>query len=711
MFRKIVSNLPFSPALVGQLGFYAKRLRKEETTRRAGLIVTALALVFQSLAVFSPPEAANASSTADLIPGGVSSKQAFLSHYDKNTNRINGLFTSLGITRSEIAAAKQGTISKSGVSGKYNWARTSLYSYAQGQRSYTFNNGAGDVTFYYRPLSLTANNPPYKVLVGHSAKFGWFAIKMDCGNLVTKTPPKESKPRATCEDLTLKRLSAVRFRLTAKASTKDGAVIKGYTFAIAHGGKTVQKKKDTSAKTASIEYENSDSGNYNVSVTVRSSEGPETSNDCRGSFSVNTDAACKDVTAQKLSPNLVRITGKTTTTKGVTIKKYVYTIKNDSGRTIATKSFDSASKSHSFTYTQKTPGTYRVSLVVKTSIGDQKGSNCKASFKVPTPVTPTAICKNVEASLSNRTIVSLSGSAEATNGATIKGYTFVVRNASNAEVKRVEIASQKSTVTAESFELGAPGVYTVELIISSSLGEIRNDDNCVATFTITKPDVCAVNPALPKDSPDCQPCPGDPSLWVKDEQCAAEILNTKSAINQTQNSLSAAKTSARAGDKIEYTLTVENRGLIAKKVTIRESLNDVLQYATLIDGGSGTYKKSEKTLTWPEITIGAGKTQTRSFVVQVMKEIPTTNTGVSDETSYDCTMTNTFGNTVDIAVKCPQEKVLIERTVAELPKTGPGENLLFAGILLGVVTYFYARSRQLGTEVKLIRRNVNAGTI
>lgn len=711
MFRKIVSNLSFSPALVGQLGFYAKRLRKEETTRRAGLIVTALALVFQSLAVFSPPEAANASSSADFISGGVASKQVFLGHYDNNTNRIQGLFKSLGITRSEVAASKEGTISKAGVAGKYNWSRTSLYSYAQGQRSYTFDNGAGNVTFYYRPLSLTANNPPYKVLVGHSAKFGWFAIKMDCGNLITNTPPKESKPQVICEDLTVKRLSATRFRLTARASVKDGAKIKGYTFAIAHGGNTVQKKKDTSANSASIEYENNDSGTYNVSVTVRSSEGPEVSNDCRGSFSVNTDAACKDLSAQKLDQVRVRITGKAEATKGVTIKKYVYTITNDSGRTIATKSFDTASKSHSFIYTQKTPGTYKVSLIVKTSIGDQKGSNCKTSFKVQTPSTPAVICKNVEAAISNRTTISLTGSAQATNGATIKKYTFIVKNASNNEVKRVEVVSGKSTVTAESFELGAPGEYSVQLIVTSSLGEIKNVDNCVDKFTITKPEVCAVNPALPKDSPECQPCPGNPTVWIKDESCAAEIMNTKFAINKTQDGISAAKSRARAGDKIEYTLTIENRGLVAKKVAIRESLNDVLQYASLIDGGSGMFKKSEKTLSWPEVTVEAGKTQTRSFVVQVLKEIPTTNTGTSDEASYDCVMTNTFGNSVDIAIKCPQEKVLIENTVSELPKTGPGENVLFAGMLLAVVTYFYSRSRQLSTEVKLIRRNVNAGTI
>lgn len=713
MFRKIVSNLPFSPALVGQLGFYAKRLRKEEATRRAGLIVTALALVFQSLAVFSPPEAANASSSADLIPGGVATKQEFLNHYKKNTNRIKGLFSSLGITRSEIAAAKEGTISKSGVAGKYNWARTSLYSYAQGQRSYTFNNGAGDVTFYYRPLSLTANNPPYRVLIGHSAKAGWFAIKMDCGNLVTNTPPKESKPRVICDDLAVKRLSPIRVRLTASAITKDGAKIKGYTFAISHKGKTVERKKNTPAKSASIEYQNSDAGNYKVSVTVRSSAGPETSGDCRGNFSVNTDASCENLTAKRLAAdaNHVRITGKIKASKGVKITKYVYTIKNDSGRTIATKSFNNTTKSHSFTYTQKTPGTYKVSLVVKTSIGDQKGSDCKTTFKIPTPPNPTVVCKNAQASISNRSIVSLAGTAKATGGATIKKYTFIVKNSSNSEVERIEITSSKASVTAPSFELRTPGEYTVELIVSSSLGDVKSSDNCVDNFTISKPEVCAVNPTLPKDSPECQPCPGNPNIWIKDDSCAADIVYTKSAINRSDDNVAASKVKAHAGDKIEYTLTVENRGLVAKNVTIRESLRDVLQYATLIDGGSGTFKKSEETLLWPEVSVAAGTTQTRSFVVQVMKEIPTTNTGVSDESSYDCVMTNTFGNSVDIAVKCPQEKILIEQTVAELPKTGPGENLLFAGVLLAVVTYFYTRSRQLGTEVKLIRRNVNAGTI
>jgi uncharacterized repeat protein (TIGR01451 family) len=62
MFRKLVSSLPFSPALVGQLGFYARRLSKEQATRQLGLVFTVLAITVQSLTLLSPPEPTYASS-------------------------------------------------------------------------------------------------------------------------------------------------------------------------------------------------------------------------------------------------------------------------------------------------------------------------------------------------------------------------------------------------------------------------------------------------------------------------------------------------------------------------------------------------------------------------------------------------------------------------------------------------------------------------
>src|SRR5688572_9171429 len=107
MFRKLVSGLPFSPALVGQLGFYAKRLRKEQFTRRIGLIFTALALIVQYFAVFTPPEQALASSGSDIIPGGVRSVQDVLSVYDAGANGQNDFkdfMDYFGVTRAELAA-------------------------------------------------------------------------------------------------------------------------------------------------------------------------------------------------------------------------------------------------------------------------------------------------------------------------------------------------------------------------------------------------------------------------------------------------------------------------------------------------------------------------------------------------------------------------------------------------------------------------------
>jgi len=65
MFRKLVSSLPFSPALVGQLGFYSRRLNKEQAARRLGLIFTVLAVIVQAVALIRPPEQTYAASPSN----------------------------------------------------------------------------------------------------------------------------------------------------------------------------------------------------------------------------------------------------------------------------------------------------------------------------------------------------------------------------------------------------------------------------------------------------------------------------------------------------------------------------------------------------------------------------------------------------------------------------------------------------------------------
>lgn len=614
MFRKLISNVNYSPALVGQLGFYARRLKREEATRRIGLVFTALALVVQSFAVFSPPEAANAASAADFVPGGVSSVRDFTGHYDRNTRNIKSIFSSLGITRGEIAAAKRTTI---GEKGYYNWSMTSLYSHAQGQRSWDYGKG----TVFYRPMTLTQQGGPrHAVFAGHSKKFGWFAIKIDCGNLVTKKPPQKppkmvlvKSPSASCRALGISRISDSRFKVTAKADTYNGAKVRAYEYVITKDGRNVYKK-----------------------------------------------------------------------------------------------SFASSQKQHSFNYSQSTAGTYRAQVTVRTSVGPKTNSGCKDSFVVSKK--PAAACVGVNASLANRTIVSLSGQARTSGGATVKRYDFVVKNASGAVVKRVSVNSSQLNVTADSFELGTPGTYKVELTVVTSVGNKTGAD-CAKQFTITKPEVCPYNPSLPKNSPDCQPCPENPDIWIKDEDCSAEIINSKMATNMSQGNVQASTVVAKAGDKLSYTLTAENRGLASETVAISESLEDVLEYSKLVDPAGGTFNEETKTLSWPAVVIKPGERQSRTIVVEMMSPLPSTNTGTSNQDSYDCKMVNTYGNAVEVDVECATEKVVVEQIVKELPQTGPAENMVFAATLLAVVTYFYARSRQLGKEVRLVRRGLNAGTI
>lgn len=191
----------------------------------------------------------------------------------------------------------------------------------------------------------------------------------------------------------------------------------------------------------------------------------------------------------------------------------------------------------------------------------------------------------------------------------------------------------------------------------------------------------------------------------------AVLAFNKTASNISQGDVAAGSVAAKENDKITFTLSMKNSGGSAAPVKISDNLDDTLEYSTLIDNGGGTFDAVNKTLSWPDISLKPGETQERSFAVQVLSTIPATPQGVSNPDSYNCVMNNAFeGSGVTIPVTCAPPKV-IEQVTTELPHTGATENMLFAGIVLAVVTYFFLRSKQLGKEVRLIRRDLNAGTI
>ena len=214
MFRKIISNLPFSPTLISELGFYAKRLRKEETTRRIGLILTALALVVQSFVAFSPPESANAANAGDLVYGGFKGRTDMLQACNNNTQGFRDLIHHADITCQILANATFGEI-HSRVNGKdagwLSWNRTPRFSLSQGETSMM----VGDQQIFVRPLAAfdikntTGNGSYYKAFYGKTTSGKDFAIMIDCANILLKERPT-SDPKITVCDLTTQTMVTIR---------------------------------------------------------------------------------------------------------------------------------------------------------------------------------------------------------------------------------------------------------------------------------------------------------------------------------------------------------------------------------------------------------------------------------------------------------------------------------------------------------------------
>lgn len=533
MFRKIVSNLPFSPALVGQLGFYAQRLRKEEATRRIGLIFTALALVVQGFAVFSPPESANAANGNNIIYGGFRSKEEFLSIYDQNRDSaghtdIQQIYSHFGITRQDVLNSTQGTFNsrdfnltiKSVGRSTYEWQRTPVAIRGSSTTVYESPLYKFDSTSW-----TTVHGSSYPALIGKRASDGqWFAIMMGCGNPAYLTlPPPPPQPIASCSSLTVAPVSRTRFTFKGTASVSNGATISSFT----------------------------------------------------------------------------------------------YTIKDSTGKVIDTRNVTNNQVSHSLNYDFSKDGNYTITLTVNTSLG------------------------------------------------------------------------------------------------------AKTDANCQKYLTVSPEARCPLNPDLVASNPDCKPCEDDNTIWYKDKDCKSTFVLSKKVTNATQLVNDANNTTAKPGDRLEYRLSVKNTGKTTGSYVIEDNLSDVLEYADLIDSGGGTLTKKDaftpiervNTISWPSISLKPGETVQKIVSVQIKATIPATPQSISNPESYNCRLVNNFsGHQTIIMVDCPTPKA-VEQVVTELPKTGATENMLFAGVLLAVVAYFYARARQMKKEVRLIRRDLNAGAI
>lgn len=335
----------------------------------------------------------------------------------------------------------------------------------------------------------------------------------------------------------------------------------------------------------------------------------------------------------------------------------------------------------------------------------------------PPPPKPSATCNNLVITPINRTKFTLKATASVKNGATISAYTYTIKDGAGAIVTDQTVAS---TAVSSSYthNFDKDGTYTVTVTVTTSEGK-KTTSACQKSLIVSPEPRCPLNPDLTASNPDCKPCEDNPAIWYKDKDCKSNFTVTKGVRNVTQNGSDANNTTVRPGDRLEYRLTVKNAGNTTGAYIIEDNLADVLEYADIVDLGGGTLLATgpdvpvEKNnyVSWPSASLKPGESIEKIVNVQVKSTIPSTPQGLGNQSSYDCQMVNDLaGNGTTVKVDCPTPKV-VEQVVQELPRTGTTENLIFAGIVLAVVAYFYARSRQLKKEVRLLRRDINAGTI
>ena len=216
--------------------------------------------------------------------------------------------------------------------------------------------------------------------------------------------------------------------------------------------------------------------------------------------------------------------------------------------------------------------------------------------------------------------------------------------------------------------------------------------------TKDKCDVCPNREGVQSNESECKPCE---QSQTRDDLTACLLLNKK-AKNITQNIGDANGTTAKASDTIEYTLTTTNKGKIdIKDFQVVDGFGDVLDYADVVDLHGGTIDNYGN-VSWPKETIKAGKSSVHTVTIKVKSVIPSTPASSSDSQHFNGTMTNVYGDVVNIDIPGSVTKN-IEIATTQIPNTGPGTSLAIGFGLAVFIAYFFARSRLLAKELDVVR--------
>jgi uncharacterized repeat protein (TIGR01451 family)/fimbrial isopeptide formation D2 family protein len=652
MFRKLVSNLPFSPSLINQIGYYSKRLKKEQFTRKFGLLFTVLALLVQSITLISPAKATLAASNNDILFGGgdkAAIQRAFTTGCDsRNRCDIQAIFSAYGIDASNLNSARYETINSSIANDYWSIGRS-----PRGYGGEVPRQIPGGPVVWSRTLHGWAANRDWQALRVDTAQ-GVRWILTECGNVVTQPNTPTTTPNMKVD------------KTVDKPVVNKGDKVT-YTIKLTNIGDGVAK---------------------NVLASDDSPVGLDLLNDGL------TQNPIKSVRHWETSNRFDVAPGQSITFR----IKAIATIWGPVSLTnrACVDFFDINVFNNCDTATVRIP------------------QGCPVPGKRDLPKNDPSCTTNPNLEIiktSNKPEVRVGDTFEYTLTATNKGDVFLpnvyIQDVAPDELEFVQVkepgASDFTNVTnpreyiSKNFSLrkGASTTATLRVKVLSASTEVVKNTACV----ISAGDDTTANACDDEDIKITDVCTN-----------CTEIELHKKAKNITQQIQDANGSTAQAGDTIEYTLSVTNRSDEDRKgFVIEENMEDVLEYADIIDASGATFTENPvKMLTWQPVDIKPNETVNRTILVKIKSVIPTTPASTSDPLSNDMKLVNVYGDTVQISLPLNPVKT-IESTVTSLPSTGLGTNIAISTTILFITTYFYYRSRLMVKELGLVKQQFNSG--
>lgn len=179
-----------------QTKFYWQRLRGERLTKSLAIGVAVFALVVQSFALIQPDtaQAAVSDPNDNIIYQGAANKAELIAIYDTGRDSaghadIKQIYSAMGITREDLLNATEGTYYTDDFNGQIK--TLGRMDWKQANRQPLSIPGASTPIYTGGFLEgYNAKHYPMKALIGKRTVDGqWFAITLDCGNIVYVTPP------------------------------------------------------------------------------------------------------------------------------------------------------------------------------------------------------------------------------------------------------------------------------------------------------------------------------------------------------------------------------------------------------------------------------------------------------------------------------------------------------------------------------------------